>query len=87
MPRIEEYSLIRYDSKQGLPGQHAAGCTRPAPRQASAPGHPYAKSITPFVTAHPSGLNRTLVIYAYSQRRTLATSAAAATGQVVDIFV
>lgn len=85
MPIREEYSLVRYDPRQGLLNHRVEGRMRPAPGLAAGPSNPHENTASVYMAAGSLGQSRPHPIY--SLRRTLETSAAGATGQIVDIFV
>jgi hypothetical protein len=85
MPIREEYSLVRYDPRQGLLNPQVEGRVRPAPGRASGPSYPHENTVPASMAAGSLRQSRPHPIY--SLRRTLETSAAGAVGQIVDIFV
>lgn len=81
----EEYSLVRYDPRQGLLDRRAEGGVRPRTSRTFAPPRPYqnaAPASLADASLRPNRLHRM-----YSLRRTLETASAGDTGQIVDIFV
>jgi hypothetical protein len=85
MPIHEEYSLVRYDPRQGLLSRRAEGSGRPASIRTSASSYPHENTL-PASTAAGS-LQRSRPHLIYSLQRTLEASAGGAIGQRVDIFV
>lgn len=80
-----EYSLVRYDPRQGMLGHPAAGYIRPP---LGRPGAPSPRADIPssdFMAERPHRQDPLLSLY--SPRRMIATATTAATGQIVDIFV
>ncbi len=81
----EEYSVVRYDPRQGLLGHQAAGSIRPSLGRTSTPLPPSETPVSTFIAGRSPRQDKLHLVY--SLRRTIETAPVRATGQIVDIFV